>query len=150
MSYRSLLIAPCPIPSFISKVLKLPDWLYSEVSTGYKSEVKKSKERIILQPTSCSSHSDVPLTLSLIFKAFIFWYAIKYLYLLCLLFIIYLFLWNVNFKRARIFVYDIFHQPVRGLTYSSRCSKIICWIELKLKLGQGLKFPSLISEPSDF
>ena len=68
--------------------------------------------------------------------------------LLHLLFIIYFFLWNVNSKGKESFT-DIFHESIRGLT-KRRCSKIICWLELKLKLGQSSKFPFLISELSDF
>lgn len=91
-----------------------------------------------------------PLPFSfLIFKALVFWYTINHLYLLHFLFNISLLLWHVSFKRARMSVYLHIPQRIRGLTYS-RCSKITCWIEVKLKLRWGLKFPSLTSEPSDF
>lgn len=53
-------------------------------------------------------------------KVLIFWYIIKCLYVLRLLFIIYLFLWNVNVKRTGKFVLftDKSHMPVEDLIYS--------------------------------
>ena len=102
---------------------------------------KESQERIILR-------LHLPFLVS---KVLIFWYTIKALYLLHLLFVTYLFLWNVNFQRVGIFVFstDKSHMPVKVLTYSW-LSKTICWIKWKLKLGHNSKFPSLISEPFDF
>lgn len=79
-------------------------------------------------------------------KTLVFWYTIKCLYL----FYYHLsLLVECECQEDFVLFTDISHVLVRGLT-SSRHSKIIYQIKLKLKLEEGSKFPSLISKPSDF